>query len=146
MKTSLLITALLIFTSTTFSQDFSSYDNSFKKTIFSQYLKDSVHLEITVPHELKESQHPNNFPVIYLLDSQLKSNYKYNLQTIDYLNSLESMPHTIIVGITFSRHNRGPWTVPNASGGKADDLIDFITDELNQELKNLYPIYLTLIY
>jgi predicted alpha/beta superfamily hydrolase len=140
MKTSLLILTLIIFKSIIFSQDFSSYENTFKTTIFSEHLKDSVKLEITLPNELKESQNLNNFPVIYLLDSQLKSNYKYNLQTIDYLSSLYNMPQAVIVGISFSRNNRTPWTVPNQSGGKADDLINFITDELNQELKTLYPI------
>ena len=56
------------------------------------------------------------------------------------MSTMQWMPNAVIVGITFSRKNRTSWTVPNVSGGKADDLIQFIEKELNGELKTNYPI------
>jgi predicted alpha/beta superfamily hydrolase len=107
--------------------------------LYSESLKDSVSLEITLPKELK-NQTNTKYPIIYLLDKQLYQNYTYNLNTIDYLSSLQWIPKAIVVGITFTRKNRTSWTVPNESGGKADDLIQFIEKELNNELKKKYPI------
>lgn len=139
MRLSLLFISFVITTFSLQAQGFASYEKPIKKTFYSEALKDSVHIELTVPKDLK-NQTNTSYPVIYLLDKQLISNYNYNLHTIDYLGSLNSMPSAIIVGITFNRRNRNPWTVPNASGGKADDMISFIIDELNIELKNAYPI------
>lgn len=139
MRIYLLFIPFLIFSSSLQAQNYTSYENSIKRTFFSEALKDSVHLELTIPKELK-NQTNTSYPVIYLLDKQLINNYIYNLHTIDYLSSLNSMPTAIVVGITFNRKNRAPWTLPNASGGKADDMISFIVDELNVELKNNYPI------
>ncbi len=121
------------------AQAFHSYEKPFKKVLFSSDLQDSVHLEITLPKELG-NQPEVEYPVIYLLDKQLRNNYTYNLQTIDYLSTLQRMPESIVVGISFDRKNRNPWTIPNASGGKADELISFLAGELNDALKADYPI------
>lgn len=121
------------------AQDFSSYEKPLSMGLFSEKLNDSVSLEITLPKELK-NQSGKEYPIIYLLDRQLSSNYAYNLSTIDYLSTLQWMPNSIVVGITFSYKNRNSWTVPNESGGKADDFIFFIEKELNNELKKKYPI------
>ncbi len=139
MKTQYLLLLLLLLQCFAQAQEFNSYEAPLKTTLYSEALKDSVELEITLPKQLK--QQPNTeYPVIYLLDRQLSANYAYNLQTIDYLSTLQSMPKAVVVGITFSRKNRTSWTVPNVSGGKADDLIHFLEKELNQELKTHYPI------
>ena len=139
MRIHLLFISFLIFTFSLQAQNYTSYENSIKKNFFSKTLKDSVHIELTIPKELK-TQTNTSYPVIYLLDKQLINNYIYNLHTIDYLSSLDAMPKAIVVGITFNQKNRNSWTLPNASGGQADDMISFITDELNLELKNNYPI------
>ena len=130
---------LLFITCSARSQDFSSYEKPIATIMFSKALNDSVSLEITLPKEFKNNT-SIEYPIIYLLDKQLYSNYKYNLHTIDYLSTLQWMPKAIVVGITFSRKNRTSWTVPNESGGKADDLIQFIENELNNELKKKYPV------
>lgn len=121
------------------AQKFSSYEKSFETTMYSKALNDSVSLEITLPKEIK-NQTGAEYPIIYLLDRQLYNNYKYNLYTIDYLSTSQWMPMTVIVGITFSQKNRASWTVPNESGGQADDLILFIEKELNNQLKKKYPV------
>ncbi|MCB0761088.1 MAG: hypothetical protein KDC12_06145 [Flavobacteriales bacterium] len=130
---------LLILAFSSSARDLSSYEKPIALQLYSETLGDSVSVEITVPSELK-SQSNREYPVVYLLDQQLRSNYTYNLSTIDYLSSLQWMPKSIIVGIAFSRRSRISWTVPNASGGRADDLIAFMETELLQVLKKDYPI------
>lgn len=139
MKTHYILSLFLFLHSFAQAQELNSYEAPLKTTLYSEALKDSVELEITLPKELKQ-QTNTEYPVIYLLDRQLSANYAYNLQTIDYLSTLQWMPKAVVVGITFSRKNRTSWTVPNVSGGKADDLIHFLEKELNQELKTRYPI------
>jgi enterochelin esterase-like enzyme len=139
MRTPFIFFLLLIITCYAKAQEFTSYENPLKTSLYSEALKDSVSLEITLPKELK-NQTNTEYPIIYLLDKQLCNNYKYNLYTIDYLSTLQWMPNAIIVGITFPGNNRTSWTVPNVSGGKADDLILFIQKELNSELSKKYPI------
>lgn len=139
MKTYTIVFLLLIFTCYSNAQEFNSYQNPVTTSLYSNALKDSIILEITLPKELK-TQANTEYPIIYLLDKQLRSNYNYNLYTIDYLSTLQWMPNAIIIGITFPRNNRTLWTVPNKSGGKADDLILFIQKELNSILSKKYPI------
>lgn len=119
-------------------QNYQSYNKAIKQSFYSKNLKDSVHIELIIPKNIKNNV--NKYPVIYLLDKQLQTNYRYNLHTIDYLTTMQNMPESVIVGIDFSRKNRGSWTNPNKTKGKADDLILFITSELQKELKNKYPI------
>ncbi|PWK20968.1 alpha/beta hydrolase-fold protein [Xanthomarina spongicola] len=139
MRTYCIFFLLLIVTCSTKAQEFSSYEKPIETSLYSQALNDSVSLEITLPKELK-NQTGKEYPIIYLLDRQLSNNYKYNLYAIDYLSTLQWMPNAIVIGITFSNKNRNSWTVPNASGGKADNLILFIENELNNELREKYPI------
>ena len=139
MRTYCIFFLLLIVTSTTKAQEFYSYEKPIAISLYSEALRDTVQLEITLPTELKE-QTNTAYPIIYLLDRQLSSNYQYNLSTIEYLSTLQWMPNAIVVGITFSRKNRNSWTNPNATGGKADDLILFLEKELNAELKKKYPV------
>lgn len=139
MKTYYIFFILLIITNFAKAQEFSSYEKPIETSLYSDALNDSVSLEITLPKGLKN--HANTkYPIIYLLDKQLKSNYKYNLCTIDYLSTLRWMPEAIVVGITFPWKSRNSWTNPNMSGGQADDLILFLEKELNNELKIKYPI------
>ncbi len=139
MRTYYLFFSLLTITFCAQAQEFSSYERPIKTNMYSEALNDSISLEITLPKQLKNNTSAE-YPIIYLLDKQLQSNYKYNLYTIDYLSTLQWMPKAIIVGITFSWKNRNSWTNPNMNGGQADDLIQFIEQELNNELKKKYPI------
>ena len=139
MRTYYIFFLLLIVICSAKAQEFSSYDKPIETSLYSEALNDSVGLEITLPKELK-NQTNSEYPIIYLLDKQLYNNYMYNLYTIDYLSTLNWMPKAIIVGITFPWKNRNSWTNPNASGGKADDLILFIEKELNNELKEKYSV------
>ena len=139
MRTYCLFFSLLVITFSVPAQEFSSYEKPLKTNMYSKALNDSVSLEIILPKELN-NQINAEYPIIYLLDKQLQNNYKYNLYTIDYLSTLQWMPKAIVIGITFNQKNRTAWTVPNESGGKADDLIQFIEEELNKELEKTYPI------
>lgn len=107
--------------------------------IFSTALQDSVGIEIHVPKDIALSE-GIQFPVIYVLDKQNDINYDYNIHTIDYMTMLSAIPSVIAVGIEFDFHQRGPWTNPNATGGKADDFVSFLTDELQPGLQEKYPV------
>jgi predicted alpha/beta superfamily hydrolase len=139
MRTNYIFFLLLIITSSTKAQEFSSYEKSVETSLYSEALNDSIGIEITLPKNLK-NETKAEYPIIYLLDKQLQGNYRYNLYTIDYLSTLRWMPDAIIVGITFPWKNRNSWTNPNMSGGQADDLILFLEKELSNELKKKYPI------
>lgn len=120
-------------------QDYFSYEKPIEQKIYSKVLKDSVAIEITIPKNTS-TKNANTYPVIYLLDKQLEVNYKYNLNTIDYLTTMNNIPKSIVVGITFNNKNRNSWTKPNKKGGQADDLIFFISNELQKFLKSKYSI------
>lgn len=138
IKKDYIIYLLLIVACSVKAQEFSSYETPLKTSWYSNALKDSIGIEVTLPKELKLNTGAE-YPVIYLLDKQLENNYKYNLNTIDYLSTLQWMPKAIIVGIAFPHARRTAWTVPNAAGGSADNLIAFIEKELYVELKQKYP-------
>lgn len=138
MKKLLFTTVLLTLAIIGQSQDLLSFNTPITSTLFSTALNDSVEIEIRLPNGISGGS-GSTFPVIYLLDKQLAVNYSYNLQTIDYLTTLGAMPESILIGITFNYNNRGRWTNPNATRGRADDLITFLTDELQGELKDYSP-------
>lgn len=124
---------------TLWSQPKSSFDEAQLETLYSESLKDSVNITLHIPTEVHQSQ-GMVYPVIYLLDKQNDINYDYNLHTIDYLSMLSAMPAAVVVGIELPRQQRGPWTNPNETGGKADDFITFLAEELNPELKKTLPV------
>ena len=139
MRTYCIFFFLIVVKYSALAQEYSSYEESFQSNLYSETLKDSVILEITLPKGIKNNTDAK-YPIIYLLDRQNQNNYKYNLNTIDYLTSLQWMPEAIVVGITFPWKKRNSWTNPNISGGKADDFIIFLEKELNNELKKNYLI------
>ncbi|NRB84669.1 MAG: hypothetical protein HRU49_13020 [Winogradskyella sp.] len=139
MRTYYIFFFLIIVKYSAIAQEYSSYEQPFQSNLYSETLKDSVNLEIILPRGIKNNT-DIEYPIIYLLDKQNQNNYKYNLNTIDYLTSLQWMPEAIIVGITFPWNKRNTWTNPNILGGKADDFIIFLEKELNNELKSNYPI------
>lgn len=138
MRKSFIPILLIVFSFVGQSQEFMSYKTAIEKSIFSNSLNDSVEIEISFPEGISGSE-GISYPVIYLLDKQSEINFRYNLRTIDYLTTMGAMPKSIVVGILFNWHNRDKWTNPNASGGRADDLITFLTEELQEELKIYSP-------
>ncbi len=130
---------VLLLTSAVNAQEFSSYNKPIATQIYSEALKDTVSIEITLPKSLAK-QTNTAYPILYLLDRQLQNNYAYNLYTIDYLSTLQWMPEAIVIGISFPWKNRNSWTNPNITGGQADDFIQFLEKELNNELKKNYLI------
>lgn len=122
-----------------FSQQQSTFDEPEIRTTYSKALDDSVNISLHIPSEIHHSS-GLVYPVIYLLDRQNDINYHYNLHTIDYLSMLGALPAAVVVGIEFPNRQRWPWTNPNTNGGKADDLITFLAEELNPVLKKDYPI------
>ena len=122
-----------------FCQTPSSYDTPIDTVLYSSQLKDSVALQIIVPSVLHYSK-DITYPVIFLLDKQNDINYQYNLQTIDYLTTLNATPASIIVGISFDNRTRNKWTTPNVSGGKADDLINFMFGDIYGLLNSKFPV------
>lgn len=138
MKKYLLFSVIVLNSFCSLTQDLSSYEKPIQLSLYSISLRDSVQLEIILPKRYT-NQPITEYPVIYLLDNQLESNYKYNLHTIDYLTTLNWIPNAIVIGIGFPWKVRNQWTNPNKTGGKADDLIEFLSKELNDELKNKYP-------
>lgn len=139
MKKSFLLLLLFLTCWSLKAQNWTSYQPSISKKVYSTSMDDSMLIEITVPKEI-ENTADSNLPIIYLLDMQLANNYKYNINTIDYLSSLQWMPKSIIVGVSFNPYKRTKWTVPNATGGKADDMISFISEEIYTDLSNKYPV------
>lgn len=139
MKSYCIYFLLFLATCSLKAQELAAYEKPIEMSLYSEILKDTVSLEITIPKEQIHEIH-TVYPVIYLLDRQLQSNYRYNLNTIDYLSSLNWMPKAVVVGITFPFKNRTSWTNPNATGGQADDLMLFIENDLHDELKEQYPI------
>jgi hypothetical protein len=122
-----------------FCQAPSSYDAPIDTVLYSSQLKDSVAIQIIAPSVLHYSK-DITYPVIFLLDKQNDINYQYNLQTIDYLTTLNAMPASIIVGITFDNRTRNKWTTPNVSGGKADDLVNFMFGDIYGLLNSQFPV------
>ena len=139
MKKVFIISLFVSLASLGVAQELMSYNTPIKKSYYSNSLGDSIHFEIILPKNLGEQLNVE-YPVFYLLDKQLEINYKYNLHTIDYLSTLQKIPKTVLIGISFSNKNRSSWTTPNKSGGKADDLIRFICNNLHKEIKKEYPI------
>jgi predicted alpha/beta superfamily hydrolase len=129
----------LLCTCSSIAQGFNSYNKPIKQTHYSNSLMDSVSLEITLPKSILNND-GTLYPVIYLLDRQLKSNYLYNLQTIDYLSNLGRMPKVIIVGITFNHENRAAWTNTDKPKGRANQLISYLTNQLNDSLSTNFPL------
>lgn len=87
MKAYCILFSLFIAAYSVRAQEFGSYESTIDTMLFSNALNDSIHVEITLPKNLKEGT-DKEYPVIHLLDRQLNSNYIYNLHTIDYLSNL----------------------------------------------------------
>lgn len=96
-------------------------------------IKDSLRMEVFLPREA-ELAPDRKYPVIFLFDRQNRSNYLYNLQTIDYLTGFANMPPAVLVGIGFPSEVRTKWTLPNNAKGKADSLLAYLFGPFRKQL------------
>ena len=122
-----------------FCQSTTSLNAPVDTVVYAKQLDDSISLQIITPSIMQYSSGVS-YPVIFLFDKQNEINYQYNLETIDYLTSLSAMPPCIIVGVAFENSTRNKWTTPNISGGKADDLISFLFEDISLLLKTKFPV------
>lgn len=103
--------------------------------VFVPSMKDSLQLEFFIPREA-ELAPARQYPVVFLFDSQNRSNYQYNLQTIDYLTGFGNMPPAVLVGVGFPPAVRTPWTLPATQKGKADSLLSYLLGPLRKKLSS----------
>lgn len=115
------------------AQMLQQYRNGKAWRVYSAGIKDSLKLEVFIPREA-EFAPDRSFPVIFLFDSQNSINYRYNLQTIDYLTSLANMPAAVLVGVEFPGGVRNKWTVPVTQNGMADSLLGFLFGPVRSKL------------
>lgn len=124
-----------VFSITAKAQIYTHYRPAIKYRVYVPGMKDSLQLDFFIPRET-ELAPARQFPVIYLFDSQNRSNYQYNLQTIDYLTGFGNMPPAVLVGVAFPAAVRTPWTLPSAQKGKADSLLSYLLGPLRQKLSS----------
>jgi hypothetical protein len=121
------------------AQDLQFYTKSEEVLLFSEGLNDSVGLTVHIPKDYKFA--PNRkFPLMLIMDSQNEINHRYNLHTIDYLTGLGGIPSLVLASIRLKDEKRGLWTIPSEEGGKGDDFLKFITEDLNLYLTKNYRL------
>ena len=117
------------------AQVYAHYRPAIKFRVYVPGMKDSLQLDFFIPREA-ELAPARKYPVIYLFDSQNRSNYHYNLQTIDYLTGFGNMPSAVLVGVGFPAAVRTSWTLPSSQKGKADSLLSYLLGPLRQKLSS----------
>ena len=118
-------------------------------TLHSKVLEEDRHLVIRLPKTYTESTH-TTYPVLYILDAEGGRGWSNALSTVDELNTIETIPEMILVGIHNTNRNRDmiPQEVAHRPGsGGSDKFLQFITDELNPFIESRYRITgFTLLY
>lgn len=132
---------LFLFSSGAYSQSLSQYRPAKVQRTFVPGLKDTMELELLLPREMEMSA-KRKYPVIYIFDRQNAVNYRYILQTIDYLTGLGNMPPAMLVGVRFPSAKRTIWTIPamDSGKGKADSLMNFLLGAYRKKLASQYPL------
>ena len=132
---------LFLFSSGAYSQSLSQYRPAKVQRTFVPGLKDTMELELLLPREMEMSAQ-RKYPVIYIFDRQNAVNYRYILQTIDYLTGLGNMPPAMLVGVRFPSAKRTIWTIPamDSGKGKADSLMNFLLGTYRKKLASQYPL------
>ena len=111
LKMGLLVLLTPIWVFTIQAQNFNAYLPAFTIKEYRVSLKDTLKIEVILPREMEMAPEIRR-PVLYLFDRQNEINYKYQLQTIDYLTSIGAMPSSVIVGVSFPAGKRTAWTLP----------------------------------
>jgi len=122
---SLVLVFVMLFNALSFSQPLFQYRDGKSMKLYVKGLNDSLRVQVYLPREA-ELAPQRKYPVVFLFDRQNRSNFLYNLQTIDYLTGFANMPPAVLVGIEFPAMVRTKWTLPNNAKGKADSLLAYI--------------------
>ncbi|MCI2227692.1 hypothetical protein MC378_00845 [Polaribacter sp. MSW13] len=95
----------LLFTNMALGQKYLGYSNNIIK-YKSQYLKDSITLNLHLPETFNFSAKETKYPITIIFDSQHQSTYPQIINSIDLLTNESQMPENIIIGVPFNRSNR----------------------------------------
>lgn len=131
---SLVLVFVMLFNAISFSQPLFQYRDGKSMKLYVKGLNDSLRVEVYLPREA-ELAPQRKYPVVFLFDRQNRSNFLYNLQTIDYLTGFANMPPAVLVGVEFPAMVRTKWTLPNNAKGKADSLLAYLLGNFRKELE-----------
>ena len=129
-----LVLVFMLFHAISFSQPLFPYRDGKSMQLYVEGLNDTLRMEIYLPREA-ELAPQRKYPVVFLFDRQNRSNFLYNLQTIDYLTGFANMPPAVLVGVEFPAARRTKWTLPNNLNGKADSLLAYFFGPLRKQLE-----------
>lgn len=122
-------------------QDYSLYSND-TLAIQSEYLQETIELNLHVPETQPFSDNLTTYPIIIIFDSQHERTYPVIISSIDLLTSETQIPESIVVGVPFNFRNRLYLT---SSQKRENDSISgiermklFLFNELIPELQNNY--------
>jgi enterochelin esterase-like enzyme len=110
--------------------------------LYSDFLQDSIAIDLHLPESHTEASGNVPFPVIILFDSYNELTHAYNLHSIDILTLHGQMPESIIAGIPFTMQNRRYLTSLEIKAGDTISGIErmelFLFSELLPLLKSKY--------
>ena len=124
-----------------FGQEYSLYSNE-ELFMGSEYLKDSIKLNLHLPETYPFSAETTKYPVIIIFDSQHERTYPQIIHSFDLLTSETQIPESIIIGVPFNRQNRFYLTSDQKRGDDTLSGIErlelFLFKELVPKLQNEY--------
>lgn len=150
MKKLKFILIILFAINQVFSQDYLGYSNENIK-IESNYLQDSMILNLHLPETFRFSADSTKYPVLIIFDSQHERTYPQIINSIDLLTNESQMPETIVIGVPFKRNNRYYLTSSQKSKNDSVSGIErmekFLFDELIPILQKEYKAndFITLV-
>jgi predicted alpha/beta superfamily hydrolase len=131
MKRILLLTVLLALSMLTWGQNDLTLAKYHK--IYSGKIGEDREILVSVPEEYEKTG--KKYPVIYMMDGEFNATPGL-LGSIRYLESLSQMPEFIVVGIKNTNRDKDVYPVEvtyrdgSKAGGRADQYLSFISDEL----------------
>ena len=87
------------------AQEYTLYSNDIL-VIDSEYLKESIHLNIHLPETFNFSSDSAKYPITIIFDSQHERTYTQIINSFDLLTNETQVPETIIIGVPFNIRNR----------------------------------------
>lgn len=139
MKILNLLLLLFFSSSQLYCQDYLGYSNENFK-IKTDYLKDSVTLNLHLPETYNFSSRSTKYPIIIIFDSQHQQTYPQIVKSIDLLTNESQMPEAIVVGVPFNRKNRYYLTSNQRKGNDSlsgiQKMEKFLFKELIPKLQN----------
>jgi enterochelin esterase-like enzyme len=151
MKNTTLLILLLFATNVLCSQDDNTGYSNENLKIKSDYLQDSITLNLHLPETFSFSATATKYPITIIFDSQHKITYPQIINSIELLSNESQIPETIIVGVPFNRYNRYYRTAAqkkkNDSLSGIERMENFLFNELLPKLQKEYKVneHITLI-